>query len=147
MCLVTSVSRATKLSSNHSGRTISSHQKLTKLQCKLQSYTGEAPDAFFYVGTGGRPESADSSGVRIQYPAGSDSPLASYSSQDVEFSLPAGVEGEDVTWVSVWCRAFTINFGHAWLTDDIPSTAPATTGTSMIILSISALLLIATLGF
>merc|ERR1711936_7180 len=54
---------------------------------------------------------------------------------------------QDVTWVSVWCRAFTINFGHAWLTDDIPSTAPATTGASMIILSISALLLIATLGF
>ena len=109
------------------------------------SYTGEAPDAFFYVGTGGRPETAGSSGVRVQYPAGSDSPLGSFSSQDLEFSLPAGVGGQEVTWVSVWCRAYTINFGHAWLTDDIPSTAPSTNQTSRIILSIMAL--IAILGF
>merc|ERR1739848_146385 len=113
----------------------------------LPALSGRPPDAFFYVGTGGRPESAGSSGVRIQYPAGSDAPLASYSSQDVEFSLPAGVEGKDVTWVSVWCRAYTINFGHAWLTDDIPSKAPTTTPTSRVILSISALLVVATLGF
>ena len=111
------------------------------------SYTGEAPDAFFYVGTGGRPESAGSSGVRIQYPAGSDSPLARYSSQDVEFSLPAGVEGKAVTWVSVWCRAYTINFGHAWLTDDIPSTAPTATPTSIITLSLIATAVFAILGF
>merc|ERR1739848_399064 len=104
----------------------------------LPALSGRPPDAFFYVGTGGRPESAGSSGVRIQYPAGSDAPLASYSSQDVEFSLPAGVEGEEVTWVSVWCRAYTINFGHAWLTDDIPSSATSTAPTSILLLSIIA---------
>ena len=133
---MTSVSRATKLSSNHSGWTIGS--KVTQVVRKYFSYTGEAPDAFFYVGTGGRPESAGSDGLRIQYPAGSDSPLASYSGQDVEFSLPAGVEGEEVTWVSVWCRAYTINFGHAWLTDDIPSSATTTAPTSILLLSIIA---------
>ena len=85
--------------------------------------------------------------MRIQYPAGSDSPLGSYSSQDVEFSLPDGVKGEDVTWVSVWCRAFTINFGHAWLTDDIPSTAPTSRPTSMVILSIIPTALITILAF
>ena len=107
------------------------------------SYTGAAPDAFFYVGTRGRPESAGSDGVRIQYPAGSESPLARYSDQDVEFSLPEGLEGKNVTWVSVWCRAYTINFGHAWLTDDIPSGAPTSTPTCLLVLSIFLLPVIA----
>ena len=41
----------------------------------------------------------------------------------MSFSLPAGLSAEDVTWVSVWCRDYSIDFGHTWLTDDIPSTA------------------------
>ena len=87
--------------------------------------------------------------MRIQYPAGSESPLGRYSSQDLEFSLPAGVKGEAVTWVSVWCKDYSINFGHAWLTDDIPSRAPSTTATptSIIILSLIAPAVIAVLGF
>ena len=45
------------------------------------------------------------------------------SGQDVEFMLPGGVSGDSVTWVSVWCRAYSIDFGHAWLTDNIPASS------------------------
>ena len=48
-----------------------------------------------------------------------------YSGQDIEFSLPAGVKGSNVTWVSVWCRAFKVDFGHVFLTDNIPASAPS----------------------
>ena len=48
-----------------------------------------------------------------------------YAGQDIEFSLPAGVKGTNVTWVSVWCRAFKVDFGHVFLTDDIPASAPS----------------------
>ena len=42
-------------------------------------------------------------------------PPGPYSGQDLEFPLPAGVAGSEVTWVSVWCRQYSINFGHAML--------------------------------
>ena len=29
-----------------------------------------------------------------------------------------GVAGSDVTWVSVWCRQYSVNFGHAVLVED-----------------------------
>jgi len=78
------------------------------------SYTGKAPDAFFYVGTSGCPSGQ---GTLIQYPAGDgDRPLGAYSGQRVELDLPASVKGEEVAWVSVWCRQYSIDFGHAFLT-------------------------------
>jgi len=78
------------------------------------SYTGKAPDAFFYVGTSGCPSGQ---GTLIQYPAGDgDRPLGAYSGQRVELDLPTSVKGEEVAWVSVWCRQYSIDFGHAFLT-------------------------------
>ena len=41
------------------------------------SYTGKAPDAFFYVGTHGRPDGKN--GTRIEYPIGTSEPLEAYS--------------------------------------------------------------------
>ncbi len=37
------------------------------------SYTGKAPDAYFYVGTSGSPN--EERGIRIQYPPGSNKTL------------------------------------------------------------------------
>ena len=41
----------------------------------LLSYSGAAPDAFFYIGTSGSPADAGTSGIPVQFPAGDDSPL------------------------------------------------------------------------
>jgi len=77
------------------------------------SYTGKAPDAFFYVGTSGCPSGA---GTLIQYPPGDgDRPLGAYSGQRVELELPPSINKDEVTWVSVWCRQYKIDFGHAFL--------------------------------
>lgn len=80
------------------------------------SYTGKAPDAFFYVGTTGCPSEA---GKLIQYPAGqNDRPLGAYSGQRVELDLDgSGIKAEEVAWVSVWCRQYKIDFGHAFIKD------------------------------
>ena len=48
---------------------------------------------------------------------------ASILGEDIEASLPAGVAGADVTWVGVWCRAYSVDFGHVWLIDNIPASA------------------------
>lgn len=86
-----------------------------KVVIKNFSYSGAAPDAFFYIGTSGSPADAGTIGIHVQYPTGQDKPLGPYSGQDIEFALPADVSGADVTWVSVWCRQYSINFGHALL--------------------------------
>eukprot|EP00092_Neocalanus_flemingeri_P068427 GFUD01083634.1.p1 GENE.GFUD01083634.1~~GFUD01083634.1.p1 ORF type:complete len:195 (-),score=46.96 GFUD01083634.1:27-611(-) len=89
-----------------------------KVVIKNFSYTGGAPDAFFYVGTSGSPADAGTIGTYVQYPAGQDRPLGAYSGQDLEFPLPSGVLGSDITWVSVWCRQYSVNFGQAMLVTD-----------------------------
>ena len=100
------------------------------------SYDGTAPDAFFYVGTSGCPSGA---GTRL----GGDKPLGRHNRQRVELELPNNIRaGEltfvsvvlsmfvscagDVTWVSVWCRNFSVDFGHAFLSpkEDCSSGSP-----------------------
>ena len=53
--------------------------------------------------------------------------LSSYltSGEDIVATLPAGVAGADVTWVGIWCRKFSKDFGHVWLIpdDQIPASA------------------------
>ena len=79
----------------------------------LFSYNGKAPDAFFYVGTSDRPSE---SGIKIEYPPGSDKTLGKeydnamsslqaqflylsfcclgvYKDERVTFKLPKGVTG------------------------------------------------------
>jgi len=87
-----------------------------RVKIKGFSYSGAAPDAFFYIGTEGTPEDAGTTGIHVQYPPGEDKPLGAYSGQDIEFPLPDGVSGSEVVWVSVWCRQYSVNFGHAKLT-------------------------------
>jgi len=94
-----------------------------KVKIKDFSYSGEAPDAFFYVGTSGVPSE---NGFKIKYPAGSEDILGKYSKEDVEFDLPEGVSADDVVWVSVWCREYKVNFGEVMFTpDSTKATTPA----------------------
>ena len=48
------------------------------------SYNAGAPDAFIYVGTKGRPESAGTDGVMVAIPAGTAEPLKAYNGQHQE---------------------------------------------------------------
>ncbi|XP_018007875.2 uncharacterized protein LOC108665610 [Hyalella azteca] len=73
------------------------------------SYDGAAPDAFFYGGFSGRPSDE---GFIIPDENGSTQPLKRYRNKDVTLTLPEGITLKDVKWISVWCRAFAIDFGH-----------------------------------
>ena len=65
-----------KSASKVSGESLAQVSVDTNLDCC--SYTGAAPDAFFYVGTAGRPEQAGERGTLIQFPPGSSAPLGKY---------------------------------------------------------------------
>ena len=53
-------------------------------------------------------------------------------------TLPAGVEGPNVTWVGIWCRKYSVNFGHVWLidSDQIPASASDKSVSIIVMLSV-----------
>ena len=65
------------------------------------------------------------------------------SGEEVVASLPAGVVGANVTWVGVWCRAYSVDFGHVWLIpdDQIPASASDKSVSIIVMLSILFVLL------
>ncbi|XP_063596023.1 protein Skeletor, isoforms B/C-like [Penaeus indicus] len=73
------------------------------------SYDGTAPDAFFYGGSTPNPSEA---GFIIPDENGGVQPLGRYRNQDITLTLPDGKTLKDITWISVWCRAFAIDFGN-----------------------------------
>ncbi|XP_066600483.1 protein Skeletor, isoforms B/C isoform X2 [Prorops nasuta] len=82
------------------------------------SYDGTAPDAFFWVGNTPMP---NPSGFLVPYPEdfpGRDPPeLRAYDNVDVILKLPQGKKLRDIKWLSVWCRRFTVDFGHVFIPD------------------------------
>ena len=82
-------------------------------------YDGAGPDAFFWAGTSGSPSTV---GIILPHPfkgvfydyEDQSAPILSGrfdGSNDIELTLPEGTEATDLKWLSVWCRAFSVNFG------------------------------------
>merc|ERR1712001_274295 len=83
------------------------------------TYDGAGPDAFFWVGTQGSPSSV---GTILPYPF--EGKFYQYEDQsapilqgqfsgdkDIKLTLPDSLKTTDLKWISVWCRAFQVNFG------------------------------------
>ena len=83
------------------------------------TYDGAGPDAFFWVGTQGSPSSV---GTILPYPF--EGKFYEYEDQaapilqgqysgdkDIKLTLPDSLKTTDLKWISVWCRAFQVNFG------------------------------------
>ncbi|XP_050357471.1 protein Skeletor, isoforms B/C isoform X3 [Nymphalis io] len=77
-------------------------------------YDGEGPAAYFYVGTSKSPTATGS--LRLRDERGGTTPLRRYRGEGVTLSLPDGKTLRDVTWFSVWCDEYSVNFGSV----DIP---------------------------
>ena len=82
------------------------------------SYDGLGPQSFFLVGTSGSPGEG---GTIISYPADGmaynyfdeEAPILrrSFSNEDLMLILPENIKADQVAWVSVWCREFSVDFG------------------------------------
>lgn len=93
-------------------------------------YDGEGPDAFFTVGVRTRkPNPKDATPIR--YPATNPQTahtyrdsgipiLGEFRGEDITLELPAtqDITTRDIKWISVWCRDYTIDFGHAIIASD-----------------------------
>ena len=73
----------------------------------LFSIKGKGPDAYIYVGT---ELPVGPSGVLV--PLGSTQPLTRYDNQDVTLTLPGDLTTSQLKWLSVWCKQFSVDFGH-----------------------------------
>ena len=83
------------------------------------TYDGAGPDAFFWAGTQGQPSG---NGEILPYPFqgkfyGNDDRSAPIISgtfngdKTITLTLPEKLKVTDLMWLSVWCRAFSVNFG------------------------------------
>jgi len=85
------------------------------------TYDGQGPDAFFLAGTTGRP--SKNGQVVLPFPdqektfayTDKDIPILGRftGDQDIVLKMPPGRKVSDLKWVSVWCRDFVVDFGHA----------------------------------
>jgi len=89
------------------------------------TYDGAGPDAFFWVGTEGSPSTV---GTILPYPF--EGKFYEYEDQaapilqgqfsgdkDIKLTLPDSMKTTDLKWISVWCRAFQVNFGDLTFPD------------------------------
>ena len=44
--------------------------------------------------------------------------LGRFEGEDLLLHLPPGLTVEEIRWLSVWCRAFTVNFGEVVLPEE-----------------------------
>lgn len=66
-------------------------------------------DAFFWVGTGPKP---NQEGAQVPDENGKTEPLRRYDTKTLVLTLPGDLTVFDVEWLSVWCKAYGIDFGH-----------------------------------
>ncbi|XP_053975780.1 protein Skeletor, isoforms B/C isoform X3 [Hylaeus volcanicus] len=72
------------------------------------AYDGEAPTAYFYVGTS---KSPNGNGIRLRDENGSTDTLKRYRRKDITLTLPDGKTLNNIKWFSVWCDEYAVNFG------------------------------------
>jgi len=85
------------------------------------TYDGQGPDAFFLAGTTGTP--SKNGQVVLPFPdkektfayTDKDIPILGRftGDKDILLKMPPGRKVSDLKWVSVWCRDFVVDFGHA----------------------------------
>ncbi|XP_063880815.1 protein Skeletor, isoforms B/C-like [Scylla paramamosain] len=85
------------------------------------SYDGTAPDAFFYAGSTQTPSN---DGFIIPDENGGVQPLGLYRNKDVTLTLPEGKTLKDIKWISIWCRAYSIDFGHTMVSKNLDYPRP-----------------------
>ena len=88
-------------------------------------YDGAGPDAFFWVGTEGRPSSV---GTILPYPfqgrfyeyEDGNAPILEgrFNKKEIRLTLPSHLNVNDLKWMSVWCRAYRVNFGDMFFPDE-----------------------------
>ncbi|XP_042862288.1 protein Skeletor, isoforms B/C-like [Penaeus japonicus] len=91
-----------------------------KLYIEDFTYDGRGPDAFFWIGNDSQPSPR---GTLIRYPLdtpdGKPAVLSRMDRENILLHLPPGLKVTDMKWLSVWCRRFTVDFGHVYFPENM----------------------------
>ncbi|XP_042228432.1 protein Skeletor, isoforms B/C-like [Homarus americanus] len=91
-----------------------------KLYIENFTYDGVGPDAFFWIGNGSQPSPK---GHLIRYPLnppdGKPVQLPRIDGKNILLHLPPGIKVTEMKWFSVWCRRFTVDFGHVTIPENL----------------------------
>jgi len=100
----------------------------TNLLISKFNYSGGAPDAIFWAGTDGTPDDTKEettailahpfSGKHYEYSATDYPVLGKAENEDIFLTLPPHLQASDLKWLSVWCKAYSVNFGDVEFKDD-----------------------------
>lgn len=90
------------------------------------TYDGEGPAAYFYVGNSRVP--SNKGGFRIRDERGSNGVLKKYRNKDITLTLPEGKTLRDVSWFSVWCDEFSVDFGNVVINKNLDFPRPQKVG-------------------
>eukprot|EP00092_Neocalanus_flemingeri_P104530 GFUD01133911.1.p1 GENE.GFUD01133911.1~~GFUD01133911.1.p1 ORF type:complete len:149 (+),score=30.73 GFUD01133911.1:47-493(+) len=83
---------------------------------KTNPYGRLGPDAFFIAGTEGcSPDNLLKSGKKWSFEDSSIPKMRAVVNEDIQLSLPPGVQMKDLKWLSLWCRRYKSNFGQVVL--------------------------------
>ena len=89
------------------------------------TYDGAGPDAFFWAGSEGDPSTV---GTILPYPyegkfydyTDKSAPIIKgrfNGNLDITLKTPSTLKTSQIKWLSVWCRKFTVDFGHLYFPD------------------------------
>ncbi|XP_013385793.1 protein Skeletor, isoforms B/C [Lingula anatina] len=94
------------------------------------TYDGQGPDAFFYIGLrqNATRDTPSDEGIKILDEKGSSAVLKEYKNVTLTLTLPEGIRIQDIKWLSVWCVAFSADFGHIIIPIDIDPPRPQVLG-------------------
>ncbi|XP_050318920.1 protein Skeletor, isoforms B/C isoform X1 [Bactrocera neohumeralis] len=87
------------------------------------NYDGEAPAAYFYVGSTAKPSNDGAQRLRDER-GGVTALNRRYRNKDITLPLPDGKTLRDFKWFSVWCDEFAVNFGHVSIPGDLDFPRP-----------------------
>ena len=68
--------------------------------------------------------SANQVGTQIPYPEYTKEKLNKYSGQTIRLTLPEDLHAVEIGWLSVWCRAYAVDFGHVYLIEAVNNPDP-----------------------
>ena len=109
---------------NYDGKSTQHYYSRQQHHCD-DLYLGKGPDAFFYMGNKGSSiKEAGNVGILIPFPADQKKPeaLGEHNDAKVTLEMPKGYKTSNIGWLSVWCRKYSVDFGHVNFPNDATGT-------------------------
>lgn len=100
-----------------------------RIRIKHFVYNGRGPAAYFWGGQRGESgQTPDQTGILIPDENGRSEKLGRYNDADIVLTLPSPLTTRNMVWLSVWCEAFSVDFGNVLFPANVRVPRPTVIG-------------------